>query len=100
MAEPTPAPFGTITVVDADLLGEPAGMQRRAAAEGDHGAGGDVAAALDGMDARGIRHVLVDDLGDAGRGPEILRGPACRRCSSASAWRALLSSSAILPPAK
>ena len=57
---------------DADLFGKPAGMQGCAAAEGDHGAGGDVAAALDGMNARRIGHVLFDDFGDTCRRPEIL----------------------------
>ena len=42
-------------------------MQRCRAAEGDHGALVELLAPFDGMDARGVRHVLVDDLGDAGR---------------------------------
>src|SRR5262249_42902846 len=49
-----------------------AGMKRSSAAEGDHRALADVLAALDGMDARRIGHVLLDDLGDAGRGPDAL----------------------------
>ena len=44
-------------------------MERRAAAKGHHGAGGDVLAALDGMDPRRIGHVLLDDLGNTGGGP-------------------------------
>jgi hypothetical protein len=47
------------------LLAETAGMERRAAAEGDHGELRDVATILDCMDARGIGHVLVHHLGDA-----------------------------------
>ncbi len=40
-------------------------MQRRAAAEGDQGAAFELRAALDGVDAGGIGHVLFDDLGNA-----------------------------------
>ena len=69
MAEPTPAPLGTMIWSIAELVGEPAGMERCAAAEGHHGAGGDVLAALDGMHPRRIGHVLLDDLGDAGGRP-------------------------------
>ena len=46
---------------------QPRGMQRRGAAEGDQGAARRFLAALDGVDARGVGHVLVDDLGDAER---------------------------------
>ena len=55
---------------DAELLGQPRGMDRRGAAEGDHGAVLQLLAALDGMDAGGVRHVLLDDLADAERGVE------------------------------
>ena len=34
---------------------------------------GDILAVLDGMDARGIRHVLVDDLADAEGGVDMLK---------------------------
>ena len=54
------------------FFGQPAGMERRATAKGNHGAGGDIAAALNGMDARRIGHVFLDDFGDARRRPEIL----------------------------
>ena len=65
MAEPTPAPVRHDDGVHADLFGKPAGMQGRGAAEGNHGAGGDVPAALDGVDAGRIGHVFLDDFGDA-----------------------------------
>ena len=54
--------------IDAELLGDACGMQRRGAAEGDKCAGTDILAAFDGVDARGVRHVLVDHLADAGGG--------------------------------
>ena len=63
-------------VGDAELLGEARGVQRRAAAEGDQGAALELGAALDGVHARGIGHVLLDDLGDAEgreRGVELER---------------------------
>ena len=44
-------------------------MQRRAAAEGDHGAALGGLAALDGVHARGAGHVFLDDLADAGGRP-------------------------------
>ena len=50
-----------------ELAGEPRGMQRRGATEGDQRAVGRVLAVLDGVHARGTRHGLVDDLGHAGR---------------------------------
>ena len=50
---------------------------RRGAAEGDHGAVLQFLAALDGMDARGVRHVLLDDLAHAEGGVEA--GEAERR---------------------
>jgi hypothetical protein len=51
-------------LVEPQLLAEAAGMERRAAAEGDHGELRDVATVLDCMDAGGIGHVLVHHLGD------------------------------------
>ena len=50
---------------DPGLLGDPGGVKGAVAAEGDHGALGQILAPLDGMDPRGVRHVLVDDLRDA-----------------------------------
>src|SRR5947208_3584983 len=58
--------------LNAELFGEMAGMQRRRTAKGDHRALADILAALDGMDARRIGHVLFDDLGDAGRRPDTI----------------------------
>ena len=98
MAEPTPAPTGTTTRRHAELAGQPRGVQRRRAAEGDQRAVGGVLAVLDGMDARGARHGLVDDLGDAGRGTLCvgLSGSA----SDCSAAAALSRCSGMAPPAK
>ena len=45
---------------NADLLGDPAGMHRTAAAEGDQGAALIGFARLDRVDAGGVGHVLVD----------------------------------------
>ena len=50
--------------LDADLLGDPGGMQRRAAAEGDQIVLVDHGAALDGMHAGGAGHVLGHHLVD------------------------------------
>ena len=50
---------------DAGLLGDPGGVQGAVAAESDHGALGEILAAFDGMNPRGVRHVLIDDLRDA-----------------------------------
>ena len=47
-------------------------MERRAATKGNHGAGGDITAALNGMDARRIGHVFFDDFSHARRRPKIL----------------------------
>jgi hypothetical protein len=52
---------------DAQLLGQTDGVQRCGAAERDHRSRRDLLAALDGMHARCVRHVLVDDL-DHGQG--------------------------------
>ena len=54
-------------VGDAELFGQTRGMERRAAAEGDQGAAFQLGAALDGVDAGGIGHVLFHHLGDAER---------------------------------
>jgi len=48
-------------------------MDGRCTAEGDHGAVLQFLAALDGMDARGIGHVLLDDLADAERRIDALQ---------------------------
>ena len=40
-------------------------MQRRGAAEGDHGVAREILAVLHRMNAGGVGHVLVDDLDDA-----------------------------------
>ena len=48
-------------------------MDGRGAAEGDHGAVLQLLAALDGVHARGIGHVLLDDLADAKRRVEALQ---------------------------
>ena len=65
----------------ADLLGDARGMQRRAAAEGDQIVLVDDGAALDGVHARGTRHVLrhhlVDGVGRHAR--SRARGPRRRR---------------------
>ena len=106
------ASAGTSTRAMPELGGQARGMQRRAAAEGHHGAALGHLAALDGMHARGVRHVLLDDLADAGRRPVRIqaerradprrrprarpprgRAAACRRrrrparCGRARHWR-------------
>ena len=65
--------------VDAELFGEPRGVDRGGAAERDQGAPGDVLAALDRVHPRGIGHGLVDHLGDAVGGERRRRGRAARR---------------------
>ena len=48
-------------------------MQWCAAAKGNHGAGGNVTAAFNGVDARRIGHVLLNDFSDACRRPEAFK---------------------------
>ena len=55
---------------DAQLLRQAPRVQRRGAAEGDHRVLLGRAAALDRVHARGVGHVLLDDLAHAGRSPE------------------------------
>ena len=55
-------------LLHAELAGEACRVERRGAAEGDQRTIGRVLAVLDRVYARGTRHRLVDDLGDAGRG--------------------------------
>jgi hypothetical protein len=62
-------PFGNDHAADPELLGEPPRVQRRAAAERDHRVTADHAAALDRVHARGVGHVLLDDLRHARRVP-------------------------------
>ena len=59
---------------DVEFLGEPGGMKRRGAAEGDHGAVPDLGSPLDGVDARRRGHVLVDDLDHAQGGRARVAG--------------------------
>ena len=87
--------------VDAELLAQPRGMQRRRAAEGDHDVVGDVLAVLDGMNAGGIGHVLVDDLADAESGGGVSSAEALRRHRAAmAAFGRLAVESLMAPPAK
>src|SRR5437763_281740 len=48
----------------AELLRQARSMQGRRAAEGNHRPFGQILAALDPMDSRGIGHILFDDLGN------------------------------------
>ena len=100
IADPTPAPRGINTRADAELLRQPRRMQRRAAAEGDQRAPGEVLAALHRVHARGIRHRLLDHFADAERrghrveterGADIALQRRLRACSGCSRMR---------PPAK
>ena len=100
MAEPTPAPLGTMIFDHADLFREAAGMERRAATEGDHHARCNVLAALDGMDTRSVGHVLFDDLGHACSGPEILQAELVADMLERKRLVAASLSSLTLPPAK
>ena len=50
---------------DAKFFAEPPGVERRRAAESDHGVFGKVLAVFHRMDTGGVGHVFVDDLGDA-----------------------------------
>ena len=52
-------------------------------------------AALDGMDARGVGHVLLDDLADAEGGVEALRGRAASPTALSTATPALSGESLI-----
>ena len=84
---------------DAELLGEPRGMQRCGAAEGDQRVLADDVAALDRMHARGVGHVLAHDLVHAegrrfGRQSQRLANVA-QRAPALDGSR----SSAIVPPA-
>ena len=85
---------------DAELLGQPRGMQRRRAAEGDQAVLGDDLAALHRMDARRIGHVLVDDL--APRHSPPASAVSDERCADVrrNAAAALAPSSGSRPPAK
>ena len=101
MADPTPAPLGTMIR-----------YRRRASRRARQACKGapppkaimvhwpNILAALDGMDARRIRHVLLDDLGDAGRRPDAVKPERRADIAACSACSAPASSSAILPPAK
>ena len=91
----------TITRVDAELLREPRGMQRRAAAEGDQSVlVVQLGAALDGVHARGVGHVLLDHLGDAEGRHVGRRGRAGRRHRASSAARPRPASSWIAAAGK
>ena len=72
MAEPTPAPVGTSTSSRPELVHEPPGVQRSAAAEGNHREPAEVLAVLHGVDAGRVGHVLVHHLGDAHRGRDTV----------------------------
>ena len=77
-----------------------AAWMRRRAAEGDHGAVLQLLAALDGMHARGIGHVLLDDLADAECRVEALQAERrADRLVDGGAAPARVES-LIVPPAK
>src|ERR1700730_8743213 len=55
-------------MIESQFFGHACGVTRRGAAKGDEGAAARVLAAFDCVDARRVRHVLVDDLADSERG--------------------------------
>ena len=65
-ADSTPAAGGQSTRLDAQLLGQPCGVHRAGAAEGDQRIAARVDAALDRHDAQRTQHLLVGDAHDPG----------------------------------
>ena len=64
-------------------------MQRCGAAKRDHRAGADIPAAFDRMNARRVRHVLVDDLADASAAWTVERSSGTDVFDHRSARRAI-----------
>ena len=80
MAEPTPALVGMTMRSMPSFSASRAACSGRGAAEGDQRAVAQGLAALDGVHARGVGHVLVDHLDDAEAAMDRPPGPAARRC--------------------